>query len=227
ICAAQFFARMLEDAPAEQLPRLKAVDGSRSQVRLAIEGFTNVSASLVELSRRLGVPVQSVLLAAHFKVLTTMSGQERAVSCVTHNGRPETEGGARSLGLYLNSLPLSLELDGGTWRELIGRVAELRTDAMQYRGYPLSRIRQEVGLPFDEVSFNYTHFHAYRELTASGGLGPTVLGSTGYEQTNFDLLVDVARGVDNDSMYMVLIFDSQVYGEELMSRLGEYYVRAF
>src|SRR6185503_6441431 len=77
------------------------------------------------------------------------------------------------------------------------------------------------------VSFNYTHFHAYRELTASGGLGPTVLGSTGYEQTNFDLLVDVARGVDNDSMYMVLIFDSQVYGEELMSRLGEYYLRAF
>ena len=73
------------------------------------------------LARQLGVPVQAVLLAAHFKVLATMSGQRRAVSCVTHNGRPETAGGERSLGLYLNSLPLSLELGGGSWRELIAR----------------------------------------------------------------------------------------------------------
>src|SRR5256714_14640919 len=120
--AGQFFARMLEDAPAQQLPRLKAAGEHRSQARLAVEGFTDLSASLVELSRQLGVPVQAVLLAGHFKVLATMSGQERPVSCGTHNGRPETSGGERSLGLYLHSLPLSIEGAPATLRELIWRL---------------------------------------------------------------------------------------------------------
>ena len=70
-----------------------------------------LSGRLINLARELGVPVQSVLLAAHFKVLAMMSGQARAVSCVTHNGRPESEGAERSLGLYLNSLPVSLEAE--------------------------------------------------------------------------------------------------------------------
>ena len=97
------------------------------------------------LARQLGVPLQAVLLAAHLKVLSTISGQRRAVTCVTQHGKPETAGGERSLGLYLNSLPLSLELTNGSWRDLIAQVAEMSAANMQYRGYPLSKIQQDVG----------------------------------------------------------------------------------
>jgi amino acid adenylation domain-containing protein/FkbM family methyltransferase len=230
--AKRYFAEMLEDAPAQQLPRLKATRGGRGdEVRahdsLAVEAFAPLSGRLMELARRLGVPVQAVLLAGHFKVLATMSGQARAVSCVTHNGRPESEGAERSLGLYLNSLPLSLELGGGSWRELIMQVAGLSIGAMRYRGYPLSRIQQEVGLSFGEVTFNYTHFHAYRELTAAADHALEVLGSSGFEQTNFDFHVDVSRGVDDDSLSMVLIYDRRDFDHSLIARLGQYYVRTF
>ena len=68
------------------------------------------------------MPVQAVLFAGHFKVLATMSGQRRAVTCVTHNGRPETAGGERSLGLYLNSLPLV----AGAWRGELARADRAR-----------------------------------------------------------------------------------------------------
>ncbi|HLM55885.1 MAG TPA: amino acid adenylation domain-containing protein, partial [Pyrinomonadaceae bacterium] len=226
--ARHFFARMLEGAPAQQLPRLRAAAGARrSQAHLAVGGFTDLSARLVELARGLGVPVQAVLLAGHFKVLEALGGQRRPVSCVTQNGRPETAGAERSIGLYLNSLPLSLEPGGGSWRELIGQVAGLHTDAMQYRGYPLSKIQQDAGLSFEEVSFNYTHFHAFRELAASDTHTLQVLGSGSYEQTNFDLVVDVSRGVDDDSMHMALVYDPQVFGAGLVERMGDYYVRVF
>jgi amino acid adenylation domain-containing protein len=226
--AKQYFAEMLEDAPAQQLPRSKAAGGGeRSQGRFVVEGFALLSSRLIELSRALGVPVQAVLLAGHFKVLATMSGQRRAVSCVTHNGRPESAGAERSVGLYLNSLPLSLELRDGSWRELIGQVAGLRTSAMQYRGYPLSKIQQDVGTSFGEVSFNYTHFHAYRDLVAGSGQTLEVLSSSGLEQTNFDLLVDIARAIDGDTMSMFLIYEREVFGEEMIARLGRYYATAF
>jgi amino acid adenylation domain-containing protein len=230
--AKAYFAEMLEGVPARQLPRLRTAggergDGARIDASIAVEGFTPLSDRLVELARRLGVPVQAVLLAGHFKALSTMSGQRRAVSAVAHNGRPETAGAERSVGLYLNSLPLSLELPEGSWRDLIRAVAEMSARSMQYRGYPLSKIQQDVGATFDEVSFNYVHFHAFRDLTKSEGQELESLGGFGYGQTNFKLLADISRDTVGDRMTMILIYDRQAFGDELVGRLGQYYVRAY
>ncbi len=224
--AKQYFARMLEEAPGEQLPRLRSKGGQRAQGLIVVEQFVGLSERLIGLARELGVPVQSVLMAGHLKVLTTMSGQSRAVTCVTHNGRPETQGAERSLGLFLNSVPVSVEVGPCTWRELIERVRQVGAAGMQYRGYPLSRIQQDVGISLDEVTFNYTHFHVYRDLTTETEHKLEVLGSSGFEQTNFDFLVNVGRGLD-DVLRMELIYKGGQFGREIMERLGQYYVRAF
>src|SRR6185503_14969024 len=213
--ARPFFARMLEDAPSQQIPRLKPAgehaEVARAHDWLTVDAFVPLSGHLIELSRKLGVPVQSVLLAAHFKVLATMSGQTRAVTCITQNGRPETAGGERSLGLYLNSLPLSMEVVPTTWRDLISRVAALNTDGMQYRGYPLSKIQQELRWTFSEVLFNYTHFHIFNDLTQSEGQVLESLGRSGFEQTNFELEADFSRGVSDDVMFMSLTYNADVF----------------
>ena len=151
------------------MPRQQPVStGGQPHESILIEEFRPLSEHLLGVARELGVPVQAVLLAGHFKVLSTLSGQTKALSCVTHNGRPETAGGERSLGLYLNSLPQALELGGGSWRELINEVARLNAASMSYRGYPLSQVQQETGLVLNEVTFNYTHYHVFGELTETG-----------------------------------------------------------
>jgi amino acid adenylation domain-containing protein len=227
--AKSYFAEMLADAPAQQLPRLKATKdkAERLQSQVVVEGFAPLSERLAGLARRLGVPVQTVLLTGHFKVLSLMSGQPRAVTCVTHHGRPEAEGAERSLGLYLNSLPLSMKLESGTWRDLIARVAELSAAGMQYRDYPLSKIEQELGWPFSEVLFNYAHFHVYNDLAKSEGRELESLGRAAFEQTNFDLVADVSRAAAGETMEMSLIYDRRAFDDELVARLGRYYVRAF
>src|SRR6185436_20899017 len=219
--ARRYFAGLLEDAPVAQLPRLQAVStGTQANQSLLLEEFGPVSTQLLELARELGVPIQAVLLAAHFKVLSTLSGQKKALSCVTHNGRPETAGGERSLGLYLNSLPQAIEFTDGSWRNLIIEVARLSAASMSYRGYPLSQVQQETGLVLNEITFNYTHYHVFGEMTEATAAPFEVLGSFGFEQTNFDFHVDVARW--EESLSLMLIYNPELYGRELMARVSGY-----
>src|SRR5256714_3321287 len=107
--AKAYFARMLEEAPEQQLPRLKAPDNAESsQGQILVEDFTPLSARLVGLARQLGVPVQSVLMAAHFKAPSTMSGPRRVVSGITHHGKPWTGGGGRPPGPYPSVEPAAV-----------------------------------------------------------------------------------------------------------------------
>src|SRR6185312_1690245 len=100
-----------------------------------------------------------------FKVLSVLSGQSRVLSCVTHNGRPEQAGGELALGLFLNSVPLSLAVTSeSSWRELIGAVAQLSTQSLPYRHYPMVKIQQHTGRELSEVLFSYTHFHVLNEV---------------------------------------------------------------
>src|SRR5258708_1569300 len=222
-----YFAGMLHGAPAEQLPHLQPADAERVQQELFVAPFQGLSGRLIELAKTLGVPIQAVLLAAHFRVLSTISGQTRAVTCVTHNGRPEAAGAERSLGLFLNSLPQSLELIPGSWRSLIVRVARMNAASMEYRGYPLARIQQQLGLTFSEVLFNYTHFHIYSELnqSVSSERKLEAVSSSGLEQTNFDFVVDVSRGM-GDTMWLTLMYNGQALEAGLMERLGRADVEA-
>ena len=225
--AGKYFTGMLKDVTAEQLPRLPAAGAARSQVRTRIAPFMALSAGVIGLARQMGMPLQSLLLAAHLKVLATVSGQTRALSCVTHHARPEAAGADRTLGLFLNALPLAVELDPETWRELVARVNDAEADGMRYCGYPLARIQQDLGWACSEVLLNYTHYHIYNDLARGAGAGLEALRSEGFEQTNFDLVVDVSRGRADDTLALTLIYDAAVFDAELMARLGRYYVQAF
>jgi amino acid adenylation domain-containing protein len=225
--AKEYFAQMLEDAPAEQLPRIRTRRGKRAQGRILVERFKVLSGQLIELAQQLGVPVQAVLLAGHFKVLSTMSGQKKVLSCVVHNGRPETTGAEETLGLFLNSSPIAVEIGQQTWRKLIHEVSLALAENMEYRSYPQAKIQQDLTINLNEVCFNYTHFHIYRDLKTGVDNGLEVLGSLGFEQTSFDLMFDVSRAPAGDMMEVALVYNSQVFEESLMMRLEGYYFRAF
>lgn len=225
------FTNMLEDAPMQQVPRFASADRSidhNARDLIDIDAFSPVSPRLMKLARQCGVPVQAVLLAGHFKVLSMLSGQTRALSCVTHNGRPEQHGAEHGLGLFLNSLPICVELEKGrSWREWIARVAQVGQDSMAYRRYPLSRIQQDIGATLDEVTFNYTHFHVYNDMTQAAERPLEVLGSSGFEQTNFDFHIDVMRSLQEDGLQMRLIYKRSLYRRDQMERVARYYVRAY
>ncbi|WP_460861704.1 amino acid adenylation domain-containing protein, partial [Rheinheimera gaetbuli] len=221
------FNGMLEAAPVRQVPYKAdaAPERKREQVSHQVCGIAERSKALAQLATELNVPLQSVLLAVHFKVLSLLSGEAKVVSCVTHNGRPEQTDAERGLGLFLNSLPLSMHLSGGSWRELILEVAATGRESLNYRRYPLAEIQKQLGRSFAEVTFNYTHFHIYKNLTQHEDLTIETLGSFGFERTNFNFHVDVARELNSDALQLTIHYNRHLYDAEQIAEIGGYYER--
>lgn len=116
------------------------------------------------------IPVKSLLLAAHGWALGQLTGRARVVSGLVVNGRPEIEGADQLVGLFLNTVPVSLPGVKGTWAELAAAARDAESDGIGYRRYPLARIQQELGRPPFDVSFNFTHFRPFNEINRLPGM---------------------------------------------------------
>ena len=145
---------------------------------------------LNRLAQLTGVPLKSVLLAAHVRVLTLLSGEVEMVTGLVMNGRLEEEGGERVLGLFLNTLPLRLELpEPSTWRQLVRRTFDAECALLPYRRFPLAELQQSLGgAPLFETVVNFVRFHVYENLQEPSGL--QVVAGEFFEATNFQLAAD-------------------------------------
>ncbi|WP_030973039.1 non-ribosomal peptide synthetase [Streptomyces sp. NRRL S-1824] len=93
----------------------------------------DVVAALGRLAKDLAVPLDSVLLAAHAKVLAALSGErEVATGYVTvEGGRP---------------LPCRLTTDLGPWRTLLMDAHRAVSDLLLHKDFPVDELRRELGL---------------------------------------------------------------------------------
>src|SRR6185369_3312890 len=130
-----------------------------------------VLAGLQALARSAAVPIKSVLLAAHLRVVALLSGSADVVTGVLANGRPEDGDGDKILGTFLNALPLRRRLGSGTWEELAQAAFEAERELLPFRRYPLAQLQREHGnRALFETAFNFTNFHVYQLLGDLHGL---------------------------------------------------------
>ena len=222
-----FWTRQLSGVSATRLPRWRrdqAVDARRrfGQHSVAIAG--DISRRLQDLARQLGVPVKSVLLAAHLKVLSTWTGRREVLTGMIANGRPEAAGSERTLGLFLNTVPLCLSLEPATWIDLVRRAHQAELDVLPHRRYPLAEIQRAIGVhDLIETSFNFIHFHVYQGLAA---LGPMeVLEATAFERTNFTMMATFSLDpmAARPDVGLTLHYDAVELSPEQIEALAESY----
>ena len=138
------------------------------------------------------------------------------------NGRLEEEDGARVLGLFLNSLPLRVNLVDGSWRELIEQVHQRDEANLPYRRFPLHEIQRLVGgESLFQTLFNFVHFHVYRGVTDIEGI--KIRSAQTFEQTNFSLVVNVAQALFGEELSVSLVYDVTVLTREQVERMAGYY----
>ncbi|MDB9510452.1 amino acid adenylation domain-containing protein [Kamptonema animale CS-326] len=180
---------------------------------------------LKQLAQSAGVPVKSVLLAAHLRVLSLLSGESDVLTGLVSNGRPEQMGGDRVLGLFLNTLPLRLQLSGGTWIDLVRAVFEAEGELLPHRRYPLAEIQKNMGgQPLFETAFNFVHFHVYQSLKAFKNV--QILEEKFFEETNFPLMANFSVNAFSTQLNLTLQYDAAEFGEEQIQAVGGYYDRA-
>jgi amino acid adenylation domain-containing protein len=215
---------VVSDAPRTVLPRWAPPQGGRA-VRLHFVPIPAERADgLRRLAQRAGVPVKSVLLAAHLRVLSLLSGDPDVMTGLVSNGRPEEEGGERVLGLFLNTLPVRARLEGGTWIDLVRQVFAAERDQLPYRRFPLAEVQRMAGgqMLFETV-FNFVHFHVYESI---GGLrGLDVLAGGGFEEANYPFAANFSLAGTAGPIEMRFDYDATEFGEEAIRTIAGYYER--
>ncbi|WP_440055079.1 amino acid adenylation domain-containing protein [Pseudoalteromonas sp. T1lg65] len=217
-----FFSEMLDEVPLNQLPTQSSVKSGEIAL-FEKNTFIDHSQSLLKLAQQVGVSVKSLLLAIHFKVISELSGNQAALSCVSNHGRPEVANADKGLGLFLNLLPLKLELSQGSWKDYILQVHELLMNSQRHRHFPLSNVQKLTGQDYSEVTFNYTHFHIYSDILDDSSSELELLNATGFEQTNFNFQTEFSRAHDTDSITMVIKYDTGLFNADFIARVADYY----
>ncbi|WP_405093362.1 amino acid adenylation domain-containing protein [Micromonospora sp. NBC_01392] len=114
---------------------------------------------VTEVARVAGVPVKSWLFAVHLRLIGELAGRDDVVSGLVVGGRPEGEGSAATLGLFLNTLPVRLALGTRSVAELAAEAWRAERDLMGHHRFPLAEIVRAGGAgPRFDHFFNWTHF---------------------------------------------------------------------
>ena len=224
----QYWSELLQDAALQRLPRSRSasesnpgVQGNVYQVAISDE----LSAALRRLARVNSVPVKSVLLAAHLKVMSLLGGTSDVLTALISNGRPEEADGDRMLGLFLNTLPFRLNLGGGTWTDLVKETFEAERKQLPFRRYPLAELqRRQGGGPLFETAFNYMHYHVYQNMTQANNV--QLLDYQAFEETNFPLMANFAMEPVTSLIQLHLNYHPEELSYSQIKSIGEYYARS-
>ncbi|WP_066370569.1 non-ribosomal peptide synthetase [Herbidospora mongoliensis] len=165
-----------------------AADGEVDQIHVDLLGAYE---GLLRLAATAQVPLKSVLLAAHLKVLAGCTPDTAFHTGLLCDARPEAAGADRVHGMFLNMVPFPFALKGGTWRDLVREVFATEVALWPHRRFPLPEMARRWGdgrelLP---VFFNYLDFHMVDAEVVDLG------ESVGEVPNEFPLMVTTSNGV--------------------------------
>jgi len=223
-----YWSEKLEGSTFTSLPRsfslshLKRVPEVRSlEISLTAETYE----ALKHVARAASVPLKSVLLAAHLKILSFISGQTDVLTGLVTNGRPAEAGSERVLGLFLNTLPFRFRLSGDTWVQLMQQVFAGEQELLPFRRYPLSELKGfREGQPLFESMFNFVDFHVYDNLRARE---IEVLQETGFSETDFTLEASFVHERLLSQVRVILKYNAAELSDEQAAAIAGYYLKSF
>jgi amino acid adenylation domain-containing protein len=225
---AKFWERKLEGSTLMRLPRWPLLPQSFEENKQSSHNTLlspEISDGLNELARSASVPLKSVVLAAHLRVMSFLGGCADVLTGLIANGRPAETGGERILGLFLNSIPFRLALTGGSWSELIRRTFAAERELLPCRLYPLAELQRRHGVqPLFETLFNFVHFHVYQSLVNLDQLN--VLDGRAFQATNFTLATTFSLDVTTKRVGLLLDYDGRQLTRSQVEIIAGYYERA-
>ncbi|MFW6720824.1 amino acid adenylation domain-containing protein [Streptomyces sp. MAR4 CNY-716] len=186
-----------------------AVLPEQTEARLAAES----TAALGVWARGRGLTVNSVVQGAWALVLARLAGRSDVVFGATVAGRPAELPGVESMvGLFINTLPVRVRLDGG--QRVADMLAELQgrqSALMGHQHLGLQEIQKlgGAGAAFDSLVVYENYPRPPEEATASDALSIDVLNSR--EATNYPLTlgVDVAEHLEVRVTYRPDLFEAR------------------
>jgi amino acid adenylation domain-containing protein len=225
----EYWMRKLADSTVLKLPRWREsareeAEGHAHPFLHEVRLTNEVSNGLWRLARLAGVPVKSVLLSAHMRVMRLLGGQTDVLTGVVTNCRLEASDGERALGLFLNTVPLRQRLSGGRWLDLVRETFATEREMLPHRWFPLAEMQRRLGgQHLFEAVFNFIHFHVYESV--SGFAEMESLGAESFEQTNHTLTASFSLEGPTQRVHLGLLCDATQLSEEQAEAIAGYYAK--
>lgn len=164
------------------------------------------------------LPMKSVLFAAHCLTLAMLDGSAGAdgthdvtTGLITH-GRPELAHAERTAGLFLNTVPLRLDVAQAGWLDVARAAFRQEQDGHPHRRYPLSAMQEDHGGPVLDTAFNYVHFHQLNEVLGLPGVRLREFRT--WEETGFRLLVNAVTEPDGGRVWLRIDCDGDGFSAD-------------
>lgn len=221
----EFWASKLRGATFSLLPRWprELREGGHEQKRGREVTFTpEVLNGLKNLAQTAGVPLKTVLLAVHQHVMGLVYGHTDVTSGLISNGRPEEIDGEKMIGLFLNTVPVRVQLNGGSWLDLVKAVFAEEQAILPHRRFPLPEIQRLHGSQTVlETAFDFVHFHVYKNLQGCHGLD----FSEGhyFEANNLTTLTTFALDMNSVLLQLHIDYDPSQLCRQQVDELTDYY----
>ncbi|GLX34125.1 non-ribosomal peptide synthetase [Streptomyces roseochromogenus] len=200
---------------------LPAADGGPSAHRADLD--PGLLARVREFAAAQHLPVKSVFFAAHCLTLAMFAGTGDVTTGLITHGRPELAGAERTAGLFLNTVPLRLDVARDRWLDVAREAFRQEQDGHPHRRYPLSAIREDHGGPVLDTAFNYVHFHQLSRVLALPQVRLRDVRT--WEETDFGLLVNVVTEPDGGRVWMRIDHDGTGFCAEQAALFADGYRR--
>jgi natural product biosynthesis luciferase-like monooxygenase protein/amino acid adenylation domain-containing protein len=225
--ARAFWSTALEHAVSTPLPGRGQFDAQESAH--GYRAFTvPVRAGMLErlqaVARDAGLPLKSLLAAAHVAVHRLVCNTEHVVSGLVVNARPERDGGDAMLGVFLNTLPFAVDTAGKSLLAVAAGLFDFEREAYAYRGYPVTDIQQlhpELNL---DSYVNFIDFHSLWQRR--GKDGALIRHGVGVAETNFALSANFLVDPIDGTLRAWLDCNLGQLDASFCARLAGYYERA-
>ncbi|MEV4400531.1 AMP-binding protein, partial [Nonomuraea sp. NPDC049607] len=217
--AAEFWRDAVAEAPEGRLPRMPGypTGGPRKVEVLATALPGDLAKALAEEAAAARVPLRSVLLAAHARVMALLTGDPDVLTGMLTHSRPESEAGDEVLGLFLNTVPLRVRADAP---DLVQRVFQAEVAALPYRHFPLFEIQRASG----RARLLDTHVD-FRDFQVRGAAATPIEGQDFFEQTDFAFSAAFVR-TPGGGLTLTISYDSTQFPADQVAAIRDHYLRA-
>ncbi|MFN2413682.1 MAG: amino acid adenylation domain-containing protein [Pyrinomonadaceae bacterium] len=224
--AEAFWRRAIGEAPPPPAfapdASLRADDGGEQaepygEQRLELSAET--TAALVELGRRHGLTLNTLVQGAWALLLSRYSGERRVAFGTTASGRAAGPAGVEEMvGLLINTLPTVVEVaEAEPVVEWLGRLQRDAAEALQYESTPLSDVQRWAGLSRGTQLFD--SILVFGNLPARGE-GPWTYADRSLQRTGYPIQILFEPGA---SLSLRLTYSTRRFDEEGARRLLEHY----
>ena len=157
---------------------------------------SQLNGKLLRFSKEANIPLDIVFLGVYNLVLSLFYNDNDLVIGTVTNNRLEEEGGDRLFGLFLNTIPMRINIDRHLkkCKDYLFEILANKLKINDHQSYPYAKIKSDLNLEQDiyNCSFNYIHFHIEEENYEKKAAGLEYSLS----KTNLPLVMDIARYKD-------------------------------